>query len=139
MNIVRLANTTNQIDTLSKQLQEAKSAEAKAAQFRREIEQSIIELCGVSQEGSTTFKGEQYKIVTTGKITRSIDQEQLKKAWESLPDAAKDAIRYKPEIIKKEFDALKKHNEPAWRALCECVTEKEAKPSVSFAEIEKTK
>lgn len=139
MNLAEVKKSENLNDVLAKRLEKAKEAEASAINLRREIEQEILDICGVEREGSTTFNGEQYKLTTIGKINRTIDQKELIAIWPALPDEAKEAIRYKPEIINKEFDALKKHNKPAWQALCECVTEKEAKPSVTFSLIKTTK
>jgi hypothetical protein len=127
----------NLIDRLAKELQVAKEAEDAANAHRLSVEERIINALGVESEGSTTFKGNEFKITTVGKINRNLDVTELERIWEILPTPAKDCIRYKPEIIKKELDGLLKHNPAAFTVLSIALTEKPAKPSVAFAEIKK--
>lgn len=123
-------------DVLAAALEEAKEREAAAAQYRKQIEEHIVTTLGCKEEGSSSFKGERYKLVTVGKINRSVDIEKLQEIWEQLPDTARSVLRYKPEVVKKEFDAIQKYQPEVYQLIAQAVTEKPGKPQVTFKRIE---
>jgi hypothetical protein len=65
-------NEPTALDHLAYQLEIAKEAEAEARDARLEIEQELVSLLTLKDEGSTTEKGEFYKVTATTSMTRKI-------------------------------------------------------------------
>lgn len=124
----------NEIDQLAYDLINAKMAEDVARHNRILVEGKIIEKLGVKDEGSTTHKGEKYKIITTGKITRSLDVG----TWDAIKGHVPSElwpVTMKPEIDIKGLKWLREHNEPIYATVCQAISAKPAKPAVAFEEI----
>ena len=64
----------NKLDHLAQQLTAAKFAENDARQQRFKIEKEILEVVGCKTEGTTSITTDRFKITTTGRLTRSLDQ-----------------------------------------------------------------
>lgn len=124
------------IDILAEQLQHAKAIEEDAKNQRIEIEQKIIDALGVKDEGSQTHKGQKYKLVITGKITRTLDVE----AWDKIKGHVPPElwpVRNKPEIDLTGLKWLRDNNAPIYTTVCQAISAKPAKASVTFEEVGK--
>ncbi|MFL0802560.1 MAG: hypothetical protein K6L81_02510 [Agarilytica sp.] len=136
MNLHAIKSTeVNEIDRLASLLERAKQHHKQAGNFVIEIENEITEICGVEKEGSTTFKGDQYKITTTGKVNRKLIVEDLDRDYQQLPPHIKVCIKHKPELIKKNMDNLREADSAAYLTLCKYFTEKPAKNAVSISRV----
>jgi hypothetical protein len=100
-----------------------------------EIENNIIKHVGVKTEGATTLKTQRYKVTTTGKINREVEQNTDR----LLALAAEIGINLYVNVIDREFTLNEeifkelKHFEPdKYAAIAELVTEKPAKPSLKI-------
>ena len=89
--------TAQQLDELCHQWLQAKGAETKAAETRKEIEEKIILITGHREEGSATVKHGAFSIETKGTLLRSMDWEAWKTAQASIPQEL-HPVKYKPEL-----------------------------------------
>lgn len=117
---------------------EAKEAERKAVDTRRQIEDKLIQEFSIddTRDGSKTYKLEGYKVKVTTRLNRRVD-------GDSLIDLAANAgigndhlqalFRWKPELNLREWQAasteITKHLEAA-------ITTKPGRPSFSIETVE---
>ncbi len=125
----------SEVDRLASLLERAKQHHKQAGDFVIEIENEITEICGVEQEGSTTFKGDQYKITTTGKINRKLDIAAVNQDFHQLPACVRACFKHEPKLIKKNVDELERHDPAAYLTACKYFDEKPAKNAVSFSRV----
>ena len=111
---------------------EAKEAERKALDMRRELEDSMLSLIGISEnfEGTQTA-GDQYKIKVTARMNRRIDADALQEiaAENGLSEHLGTLFRWKPDINAKAWkDAAPEITQP----LLGAITTKPGRPSFSI-------
>jgi hypothetical protein len=109
----------------------AKINEDAAKDRRIAIEQEIIALTGLPDEGTLSVDAEGHKIKIEQKIDRKLDE----KAWALIADKIPEAVRPVSivETLKLDVKGVKwlRDNEPGfYKLLCGAMTEKPAKPSV---------
>lgn len=104
---------------------EAKRIETEAQAQRLEIEAAILSLMPSKLEGSVTEAG----LVVTYKVTRKVDTEALRGAWDRLPEAAQGAFRWKAEVDSRGLRALDPDDAKSALAF---VTSTPAKPAISL-------
>ncbi|MGV8954811.1 MAG: hypothetical protein ACOH2M_27180, partial [Cypionkella sp.] len=75
----------NTIDQLAAALESAKVAENAATQARINAETALLQVCDSKDEGSTTTRGEAWRVVTTGVINRRFDAAQLEAIRPRIP------------------------------------------------------
>lgn len=118
-------------------LYEAKQQEAAARERRMELEAQLAEAIGVPDdwEGSKTRQAEGYKVVCTRKMNHRIDADKLKQiAMDNfLGMVVEQCFRWKPEIIKREWDA---ESEEHKRLFAPAITTTPGKVSFSVEKIE---
>lgn len=122
------------VDELAKKLLEAKRIEKEAEEARIKIEQEIIDLIGEKFEGDTSVKGEKYKLKTTGKVSRTFDNEKIRENYNDLPDEVKDVIVIKYSVDLKKYRKIENH-EKFGKLLSLFMTVKKNKTAVSVSEI----
>ncbi|MDV7392198.1 hypothetical protein RZS08_12615, partial [Arthrospira platensis SPKY1] len=93
----------------------AKEAETKAQEERRAIEVSILALMPKKPEGTVTDKDAGVSV--TYKVSRTVDTAAVQRDWDSLPEHATKALRWKAELDTKAFKALADFDEPSFQAL----------------------
>lgn len=119
-----------EIDLAAYALLEAKAAEEQARNARLAAEKHLIELIGVKDEGTVSKKTAYYKVVTTGKLTRTLV------AASDMPDAVYHAItRVKHELDVKALKALATADPRAYQEALRYVSTKPAKPAVKVEQI----
>ena len=118
------------IDSFAAAYTAAKEEVAHAKSLLEEAEAALIAKLGAKEEGPTTFKGSLYKIVTTGKISRTIDKEKLAEVDASIVEAV---VNYKPSLT---LSAWRKLDDADKLALSPAVTSKPAKTSIKIELIE---
>ncbi|HEX4918065.1 MAG TPA: hypothetical protein VFV43_09235 [Limnobacter sp.] len=123
-----------EIDTLAAKLAAAKEAEDAAKAIRIQAEQALIDLLGCLDEGAKTHKGEAWKVTITGKVNRTLDVA----CWEAIKTYIPEAFRpvkYKPEIDVTGLKWLKDNQPGVYATVCQAISAKPGKPSVTFSEI----
>lgn len=135
---IRLVKPEYTLDELAARLTEAKKAEQLAVALRREIEEQIVDAVGVQTEGSFTAAGDHYKITTTGKVNRTVDEDKLHEIWDELPEPLMQRLfPVKHSLNVKELHYVE-NNEPDWyKVVARAITAKPGKPQVKVTEIEK--
>lgn len=101
---------------LCAKLLSAKAAEAQATAARVEIEEQIVRLVGKRDEGSQTTDVGEYKVTTTGKVTRKMNWA----AWETIKaqfPAELHPVKTKPELDEKGVKWLQTHREDLYKLL----------------------
>jgi hypothetical protein len=124
--------TTLTLDQLAAELINAKALENKAKETRIMIEEKIIEMVGIKEEGSSTTKLESgLKVTVTGKITYSADMELLAQLCQALP-ANMHPIKTKVELDTTGAKFIRNNEPEIWKMLAAAITIKPAKPSVEI-------
>jgi hypothetical protein len=77
-------------------------------------------------EGSVTEVIGEYKVTATAKVNRVLDPAVLDSIWENLDDFGKEAIKFKPTIVLKNYRDLEERG----HLLMEAVTVKPATPGI---------
>jgi len=96
----------------------------------KHLETDLIMLCGYKDEGVSHFSTSEFKISTTGKLTRKITNAQR------LYDIAPQLVVNKPALNTKEFNLLARSNPILMQRVLECIETKEARTAVSIKSIE---
>lgn len=115
------------LETLAKQLLEAKKAETQAKEARVALEEQIIEILGKKEEGTISVKTENYTVKTVGKLTRSVDSEALLEVVDTLPEEVQELFTWKASL---SLTAYRKADEKFTKLADTYIEVKEAKPSV---------
>lgn len=106
----------------------AAKADEDAAKARRyEIEAEIAAALPGKDEGSTSQEGDTYRVVVTRKLTRKVDAEALKSAWNSLQPTVQKAFNWKPDI---SLSVLRKLDEQETAQAARYITTSPSKPSI---------
>ena len=121
------------IDLLAFELKKAKELEESARQKRIQIEKKIIKAAGIKEEGSTTTNGNFFKITTTGKLTRKLDE----KAWRAIAGQfGEDApVRTKVDVDTRALKKLAVDNPGLFQLALSAITTKPAKGAVKIEEV----
>jgi len=100
------------LESLSEQWLVQKRAEEAARDARIRTEEAILALLGtLPDEGSRTHKADGYKIRTTSRINRRLDESAWLAIVDDIPEELRP-IRYKAEIDNRGLSYLREH-EPA--------------------------
>ena len=130
MTLALATETTITIDQLVVDYVVAKRDEAAASKRRIAIEEEIVAMLGVKEEGATTTElANGMKVTITGKQTYSADMAALKDICAKLPEEMRP-IKTKTELDTTGCKYLRA-NEPAiWAKLSKAITVKPAKTSI---------
>ena len=132
-NIHPINQTEHTLDQLSQAYLESKQALEHNKKILTEIESEIINLCGHKEEGASTFNTEHFKVTTTGKMTRVIDEESLNVLQSKIPQPLFERLfTYTPKLNLREYRYIQQ-NEPEWyKEVSKSITTKPSKPSLSI-------
>lgn len=123
--------SANPLDYLAEQWLQAKEDEQQANSRRRYIEQQIIDIVGVAEEGTTNKETDTFKIKTVGKLTRSLNDQALQEDWDSLPAEIKKCVKWKSSLDVKNLRSLESMRDDLVPVMSKYLTTKPAKASVS--------
>lgn len=124
----------NAIDQAAERVIGLKLQENQAKAARIEAEQALIALCGVKSEGSSTHKGERYKVMTTGTMYRKVDEAALGAVRERLgPTMFESVFRYKPEVITAGLRYLQSNEPQLYAIAAQAITATPGKPAVEVS------
>ncbi len=120
------------LEQLAARLLAVKKAERAATAERIRVEQEIINLTGLPDEGSKTQDAGRYKVTVTQRINRSLDD----RAWAMVEAKIPEALRPVTYMSVPKIDPVGvrwlRDKEPGFfRLLATALTEKPAKPSVT--------
>jgi hypothetical protein len=127
------------MEQLAAQWLEAKEAERKATERRRDFEDAMRALAGFSDqtEGTENVKTSAYTIKIVGRIDRKVDADKVQElaAEHGLTDHLSTLFRWKPEINMAIWKAT---DEAITKPLAAAITAKPGRPSFTIEPI-KTK
>jgi hypothetical protein len=132
MNVVPIstANLPQQtLPDLVQRLLEARQIEAGATAARIQLEQDIIQLVGVKEEGSETHNAGLFRVTVTGKLSRSMNWE----IWDRISGAIAPElhpVKKKRELDEKGVKYLQANEPEIYAVLSQALTVKPGKPSV---------
>jgi len=119
------------LDVVAAELVLAKAAEKDANAQRVALEQEIIGMVGLPEEGVLATESEAYKIKVEQRVNRKVDEKKWALVCDQIPEAVQPVSFV--EQVKLDTAGIRwlKDNEPGYyNLLCEAMTEKPAKPSV---------
>jgi len=122
-------DTLDTLEVLAECWQAAKTAEAEAREQRVAIEEQIIALTGVKEEGSQTHKVGERKVKVTGKLTRKLLPEEWERVAKSIPEAL-HPVQYKASLDLKGLRYLEANEPETYSLVCQAIETKPAKPAV---------
>lgn len=124
---------SDDLNSLSEKWLAAKQAEAEAIAKRRDIEDRIKSVAGISEslEGTEIVSPDHYTIKIVGRIDRKVDSDKLQDlaAEYGLSDHLSSLFRWKPEI---NMTAWKAADEAITKPLAAAITAKPGRPSFSI-------
>ena len=110
---------------------QAKAAEETAKQNRLDIESSMFGLLPRKDEGTASIEDAGMKITVTHKLTRKVDSDALRAAWNTLPEHAQACFKWGADISIKELRACEAMDADAYAFASRFITAKLAKPSIA--------
>lgn len=121
----------SKLEALCEGLLAAKAVEAKATEERIAVEQEILAITGLPDEGSQTTDAGEYKCRVEQTIKREIDPVEWAGVGPQIPEILSPiSIIEKFKIDSKGVRYLKEKEPGYYKLLCKAMTEKPAKPSV---------
>ena len=122
-----------EIDRIAAKIAECDDKKRQLAEYRTKLEQKLIELVGVKDEGSKTTNGIAFKVKTTRGVNRKVNEDRLAEFRSTLPRAALKVLRRKHSLDLKAYREL---SPAAQEALGEVIEVTEGKVSVKVTKIE---
>ena len=127
-NNLKLAHPPKTAEQLAQEWLDAKAEENAARAKRIEIEEELLAILPCREEGSQTSKLENgMRVVTEGRMTRSIDAKTLQEDWNSLPAIIQGTFHWKPDLKITCFKSLEDDHKAL---VAKYVTTKPAKAGV---------
>lgn len=127
-NNLKLAHPPKTPELLAQAWLDAKAEENAARAKRIEIEEALLEILPCREEGSQTSKLENgMRVVTEGRMTRSIDAKALSDDWNDLPAIIQGTFHWKPDLKITCFKSLEDDHKAL---IAKYVTTKPAKAGV---------
>lgn len=125
---LKLAHPPKTPELLAQAWLDAKAEENAARAKRVEIEEALLEIMPCREEGSQTNKLENgMRVVTEGRMTRSIDAKALSDDWNDLPAIIQGTFHWKPDLKITCFKSLEDDHKAL---IAKYVTTKPAKSGV---------
>ena len=125
-------NAPTALATLAAAHVQAKADEDAARARRIEIEEQIVTLMPVKDEGTTKMDDAGLRVTVVTKITRSVDADALRESWASLQPTVQKAFDWKPSV---SVSVLKRLDEQEAAQALRYITTKPAKPAVKVEPI----
>lgn len=123
------SNAITELDIFCQHWRESKAAEDAARAERIKVEEQIISVVGVKEEGTVSRKTDWFKLSTTGKLTRTLDDKAFMAIRDQVPDAI-SPVEFAPKLNLRKLRDLETTNPDAYRLVASCLVTKPAKPAV---------
>jgi hypothetical protein len=125
---LKLAHPPKTPELLAQAWLDAKAEENAARAKRIEIEEELLAILPCREEGSQTSKLENgMRVVTEGRLNRSIDAKALADDWNELPAIIQGSFHWKPDLKITCFKSLEDDHKAL---IAKYVTTKPAKSGV---------
>lgn len=125
---LKLAHPPKTPELLAQAWLDAKAEENAARTKRVEIEEELLAILPCREEGSQTIKLENgMRVVTEGRMTRSIDAKALQDDWNDLPAIIQGTFHWKPDL---KITCFKSMDDDQKSLIAKYVTTKPAKAGV---------
>jgi len=125
---LKLAHPPKTPELLAQAWLDAKAEENAARAKRIEIEEELLAILPCREEGSQTSKLENgMRVVTEGRLNRSIDAKALSDDWNELPAIIQGTFHWKPDLKITCFKSLEDDHKAL---IAKYVTTKPAKAGV---------
>ena len=125
---LKLAHPPKTPELLAQDWLDAKAEENAARAKRIEIEEELLAILPCREEGSQTIKLENgMRVVTEGRLTRSIDAKALADDWNDLPAIIQGSFHWKPDL---KITCFKSLDDDHKALIAKYVTTKPAKAGV---------
>lgn len=125
---LKLAHPPKTPELLAQAWLDAKAEENAARAKRIEIEEELLAILPCREEGSQTSRLENgMRVVTEGRMTRSIDAKALSDDWNELPAIIQGSFHWKPDLKITCFKSLEDDHKAL---IAKYVTTKPAKAGV---------
>lgn len=124
------------LNTLCEQLSELQNLRAQTSKQIINIEQQILKIVGAKEEGSMTVHTDAFKIMTTGKLNRTITLKEIDELNAVLPPMICERIyKLRPTVDLTQLRYIEQ-NEPEYaKVIHKHITTKPAKTSVKVEPI----
>jgi hypothetical protein len=124
------------LDDLAQAHLKAREALAEAQRALQDINDQIIEVVGLKEEGSFGVEGDDYKITTTQPLTRTVDAKLAQDIYRQLPkDLADGIFTWKPSLNLRLYRELSKYQPDYHAAISRAIVTKPGKPQVKVMPI----
>ena len=125
------------INLLCNELNHLKQTEKNLKQKIDSVSSQIISMVGHETEGATRVESDVFKITTTGKLNRTIDQSSLQAVQDAIPAPLfLKAIKFKPSIDLKGLRYLENNELETYKMLSNAIITKSGKTSLTVEVIE---
>jgi hypothetical protein len=129
MKMMDLPPGVTELDKLAQDWREQKEIETRAAKARVEIENKMLELIEVPDEGSSVTKTAFFKCNATGKLTRKLDVDVWDAVKQDIPEPLWP-VRTKTELDLKKLRSLEQANPEIFKTVARAISSKKAKTSI---------
>ncbi|PJK01477.1 hypothetical protein CO615_04150 [Lysobacteraceae bacterium NML75-0749] len=120
------------IDHAAHALALAKQQEEAAKAARIQAEEALIQLVGAKPEGTTRCETAYFKVTTTGKLTRKLDESAYAALAGDIPDAIRARlIRVKHDLVLSELRHLQNNEPELYARIAPAITVTPAKTAVT--------
>ena len=129
-------NAPTRIDGIALALENCKAQIASLKKNELILEQAIVDAVGVKCEGSHTKKTQFFKVTTTGKLSRTVDQEKVEALRAMIPaEAFESLFNFKPSLNTKSLRDIKELHPEIYAIIQTAITSKAAKPYIKVARL----
>ena len=117
---------------------EAKQAEQGWKDKRKKIESEIVELVPTKGKGSktTTYEGLGFKVKTTGRIYRSVDESAWEEIKDQIPEDLRPVIKWKAGVDERGLQHIRENEPEAWKKLQKVITSNPGAPGVKITPLD---
>lgn len=96
-----------------------------------DLQNQMIEIVGIKEEGSQSFHTDRYKVGTTAGFTRTLDQSEVRRLADVLPeDTYANVFDWKPSLNLRNYRSLKELAPNLATYVDQAITTKPNKPAV---------
>lgn len=114
---------------------DTKASQKAAAKNLLAVEQAMMPLLEVPEEGSKTNNANGFKIVAKGVINRTLDVKEWEAIREEIPETLRP-IKYTPKLDEVGVKWLRDNNMEIYNKISQCITSKPGKTNITVTKEE---
>lgn len=119
-------SSDSKIETLVIAIQTLKAEQKAIGDEVAKMEQELIDICGVKEEGASKFDTQNFIITTTGKLTRKVTDVK------SLEGIAPEVLKVEKKLDVRKLKALATSNPMLYQRALQCIESKPAKAGIAI-------